>query len=423
MHKVNLEYYDALNILLSLSTIDNNLINKDELPAGITNWLQNPNLEPIYLTKKQTDKFKLILANYAAFKSNKIQIDHYVKWKIPKIKLNLSYHKIPFPPPENTNFTFIDLFAGIGGFRIALQRLGGKCVFSSEWDQNAKITYFNNFGEIPFGDIKQITGIDNSDESIKKTVPKHDILAAGFPCQPFSRAGVSARNSLGQLTGFNCDIQGTLFFDIVRITKALRPKVLFLENVRALIGHDNGRTFEIIKSTIDQLGYKFKYKMIDACTEVPQHRKRVYMVCFKKRSDINFKFPIFNGEALQLKSILEEDVSDDFTISDKLWEGHIERTKRNLKRGTGFTAFEASLDKPSNTIVARYGKDGKECLIPQRNKNPRMLTPRECARLMGFPENFILAKSKTASYKQFGNSVALPVVQRVANSIAGHLNK
>lgn len=330
-----------------------------------------------------------------------------------KAKLNFD---VPFPPPTHPKFSFIDLFAGIGGFRIPLQELGGKCVFTSEIDKQAKYTYETNFGEYPFGDIREFTGVNISDEEIDKLIPDHDLIAGGFPCQPFSLAGVSARNSLGLSHGFEDTNKGNLFLDIVRIAKVKRPKVLFLENVRNFKSHDKGRTFELVKSIIEKdLGYSFNWAIIDSSPLVPQRRKRFYMVCFRDRA--NFTFPEISGPPLPLKSILEENVPGKFTISDKLWNGHKNRTQRNLKRGTGFTAFEADVEKPSNTLVARYYKDGKECLIPQIDKNPRKLTPRECARLQGFPEKYKIPVSNTAAYKQFGNSVAVPVIRRIASQI------
>ena len=319
--------------------------------------------------------------------------------------------RLPFPSIARPKFTFIDLFAGIGGFRITMQEKGGKCVFSSEWDAFAKKTYEANFGEVPSGDIREV---------IEESIPDHDVLCAGFPCQPFSLAGISARNSLNTAHGFACETQGTLFFDVVRIINAKRPKIVFLENVKNIVRHDDGRTFSIIKNTIESLGYSFSHQIIDSSPLVPQKRVRCYIVCI--RDDNNkFTFPKIEGIPLPLKMILEEKVDDSFTISSKLWEGHQRRTQRNLDRGTGFTAYVADLDKPSNTIVARYGKDGKECLIPQDNKNPRMLTPRECARLQGFPENFIIPVAKTAAYRQFGNSVVIPIIRKIAENILPYL--
>ena len=320
---------------------------------------------------------------------------------------------IAFPKPEEPEFTFIDLFAGIGGFRLALQNLNGKCVFSSEWNKDSQRTYFSNFGEIPFGDITL--------DVTKSYIPDNfDILCAGFPCQPFSLAGVSSRNFLGLEHGFKHPTQGNLFFDIIDIAKKHQPKVIFLENVKNLKSHDKGNTFRIIEESLRDIGYSFFSTTINSKTVVPQKRERTYMVCFKDKR-INFDFPNFEGEPLQLKSILQENVPEKYTISDKLWEGHIRRTKNNLERGTGFTANTADLEKPSRTIVARYGKDGKECLIPQANNNPRMLTPRECARLMGFPEDYILPPSDSIAYKQFGNSVAMPVIETITKVIIDKL--
>ncbi len=319
----------------------------------------------------------------------------------------------PFQKNNNKSFKFIDLFAGIGGFRLAMQESGGNCVFSSEWDKDAQKTYFANFGEYPEGDITEIN---------EKDIPNHDILCAGFPCQPFSLAGVSARRSLDTAHGFACKTQGTLFFDVARIIQEKRPKIVFLENVRNLISHDKGNTFRVIEKTIKELGYSFSYKIINAESYVPQRRVRCYMVCLRDTDEI-FDFPENNGEPLPLKSILEKKVDDQFTISDKLWAGHQRRTANNLARGTGFTAFCADINKPSKTIVARYGKDGKECLIPQKSKNPRMLTPRECARLQGFPEEYIIPVAKTAAYRQFGNSVALPVIKDITSKVITYLGK
>lgn len=319
----------------------------------------------------------------------------------------------PFQGGTENLFTFIDLFAGIGGFRLAMQASGGNCVFSSEWDKDAQKTYYANFGEYPEGDITKIN---------ERNIPDHDILCAGFPCQPFSLAGVSARRFLDTAHGFSCKTQGTLFFDVARIIQEKRPKVIFLENVKNLISHDKGNTFKVIENTIKKLGYSFSYSIINAESYVPQKRVRCYMVCLRD-TDEKFNFPENNGEPLPLKSILENNVDKQFTISAKLWAGHQRRTANNLARGVGFTAFCADLNKPSNTIVARYGKDGKECLIPQKSGNPRMLTPRECARLQGFPEEYIIPVAKTVAYRQFGNSVALPVIKDITTKIIAYLDR
>jgi len=204
----------------------------------------------------------------------------------------------------------------------------------------------------------------------------------------------------------------------MRIASVKKPKVLFFRKMfRNIEKHDKGHTFQTIKESIAEIGYDFKYSIIDSSSLVAQRRVRCYMVCFRKDLNIDFDFPEITGEPIALKTILESNAPEKYTISDKLWAGHINRTRRNLERGTGFTAFTANLDKPSNTLVARYGKDGKECLIPQKDKNPRLLTPRECARLQGYPEDFIIPESRTPAYKQFGNSVAVPVIKIIAEKI------
>lgn len=329
-----------------------------------------------------------------------------------------SFHEksvaVPCPPPEKGKFTFIDLFAGVGGFRLAMQSFGGKCVFSSEWDAAAQATYQRNYGVEPYGDITK--------PETKAAIPeKFDVLCGGFPCQPFSLAGVSARTSLNKKHGFQDKTQGTLFFDIMQIVRRHRPKVLFLENVKNLVSHDHGRTFRIIKDSIEAEGYSFNYRVIDASPLVPQKRLRCYMVCV--RDGEPFDFPEISGPERKLSEILEKQVPAAFTISDGLWAGHQRRTRTNLARGTGFTAFMADVNKPAHTLVARYYKDGKECLIPQKGKNPRMLTPRECARLQGFPEWFVLPTAKSKAYKQMGNSVAVPVLKRIAKNICSQVLK
>jgi len=377
----------------------------DEIEAMSTHWMQSQSQTIPFLTPSMRDHCIAILKppQPTKFHLKTVRESH----EPYQVQLPIDWEDIPFPPVSNPRFTFIDLFAGIGGFRIAMQEQGGKCVFSSEWDPYAKKTYEANFAEVPYGDIRKI------DEN---SIPDHDILCAGFPCQPFSLAGVSARNSLNTAHGFACETQGTLFFDIARIMSVKKPKIAFLENVKNLVRHDDGKTFAVIKNTIESLGYSFSYKLIDSSPLVPQKRVRCYMVCIRN-DHTGFQFPIIDGPPLTLRTILENRVDDSFTISSRLWEGHQRRTKRNLARGTGFTAFCANLDKPSNTIVARYGKDGKECLIPQTRKNPRLLTPRECARLQGFPEIFRITTAKTAAYRQFGNSVAVPVIRRLAKNI------
>lgn len=323
-----------------------------------------------------------------------------------------------------SRFRFIDLFAGIGGFHIALSELGGRCVFASEIDEKARETYKRNHGFMPNGDIRTLTAPDRPDAIIDQQIPDHDVLAAGFPCQPFSLAGVSSRNSLGQQHGLLDETQGTLFFDIARIVKVKQPKLLLLENVSNIVNHDKGKTFKVLKRVIQDLGYELSSRVLNSETLVPQRRKRCFMIAFRD-ADAGEKmiFPDLSGEPIPLRSALEEKVDDSFTLSDRAWAGHKRRTANNLARGVGFTAFEADLDKPSKTIVARYYKDGKECLIPQNGKNPRMLTPRETARLQGFPEWFVPHQSKSAAYKQFGNAVPVPLVSKVAEAMLTKLDE
>jgi DNA (cytosine-5)-methyltransferase 1 len=316
---------------------------------------------------------------------------------------------VPFPPPEHTKFTFIDLFAGIGGIRIAYQNLGGKCLFSCEWDKFAQKTYEANFGEVPFGDIKEIS---------EKDIPSHDILLAGFPCQPFSIAGVSKKNALGKKHGFLDKTQGTLFFDIARIIKEKKPRAFMLENVKNLVSHDKKRTFEIIYNTLEKLGYTVFYKVLDSRYYVPQHRERIIIVGFNKEhyKHDKFSFPNPPDHKTKLKDILESKVDNKYTLSDKLWNYLQNYAKKHKAKGNGFGFGLTDLNGISRTLSARYYKDGSEILIPQKG-NPRRLTPRECARLQGFPDEFLIPVSDNQAYKQFGNSVTVPLIQAVADKI------
>ena len=379
-------------------------------------------------TKKHTTALEMISNELkgSRFKDNAVAVlTHFLNTgqTIPDISDDV-YSEIetlfPVLKKQTGKFTFIDLFAGIGGFRLALSAHGGHSVFSSEWEKNAQNTYFANHKEMPYGDINLFTSDDVLDNELGALIPSHDILAAGFPCQPFSRAGVSARNSLGKKHGFECTTQGTLFYSIERIARLKKPKILFLENVKNLISHDHGNTFRVIKETIEELGYVFNFQVINSETVVPQRRERCFMVCVENSLSEKkgvFRFPDFNGKSLPLRTVLEKNPDQSYTISDKLWKGHIERSKRNKERGTGFTTGVADLNKPSNTIVARYGKDGKECLIPQENQNPRYLTIGECRSLFGYPKNFSLPEKRTPAYKLLGNSVVVPVVDRIASAI------
>lgn len=311
------------------------------------------------------------------------------------------------------SFTFIDLFAGIGGFRLALERVGGTCVFSSEWNKFSQQTYEANFGEKPAGDI---TTLD------EQAIPDHDILVGGFPCQPFSIAGVSKYNSLGGEHGFKHPTQGTLFFDVVRILKEKRPQAFLLENVRNLKSHDKGRTFQtIIWSLESDLGYHIYYKVLDSRPFVPQSRKRIFIVGF--REPLHFAFPTLDGPHPQIKEILENNVDEKYTLTDHLWEYLIQYAAKHRQKGNGFGYGLVDLDGIARTLSARYYKDGSEILIPQESQNPRRLTPRECARLMGFPETFQIPVSDNQAYRQFGNAVVVPVVQAVAEKIVEALTE
>jgi DNA (cytosine-5)-methyltransferase 1 len=308
---------------------------------------------------------------------------------------------------------FIDLFAGIGGTRQAFERLGNKCVFTSEYDKYCQITYAKNFGDMPSGDI---TVID------EKAIPDHDILIGGFPCQPFSIAGVSKKISLGRKHGFDDVKQGNLFFDIVRILDEKKPRAFMLENVKNLRSHDKGRTFEIIRNTLEDLGYHVYDKVIDARDYVPQHRERIFIVGFRKDvfPEINFEYPLKpTFQQPRIADILEKDVDDKFTLTDGLW-AYLQKYAAGHKakgNGFGFGLIDPVTDSTSRTLSARYYKDGSEILIKQDGKNPRRLTPRECARLMGFPDTFEIPVSNTQAYKQFGNSIVIPVVQAVATQM------
>ena len=313
---------------------------------------------------------------------------------------------------RNSHFTFIDLFAGIGGMRVAFERVGGHCVYSSEWNKYSQQTYFANFGEQPEGDITQVDA---------SAIPNHDILVAGFPCQPFSIAGVSKKNSLGRATGFEDKTQGTLFFDVCRILREKRPKAFMLENVKNLRSHDKGRTYQVILESLKELNYKVFDDILDGQIYVPQHRERILIVGFDQErygEKIDFKFILEpNKKRPVIKDILEQDVDDKYTLSDKLWTYLQNYAAKHKAAGNGFGYGIAPPDGISRTISARYYKDGSEILIEQEGRNPRRLTPRECARLQGFPDSFRIPVSDTQAYKQFGNSVVVPLMERVAELV------
>ena len=325
------------------------------------------------------------------------------------------FFNVPFPAPKNPKFTFIDLFAGMGGFRLAMQAQGGKCVFSSEWNAYSQKTYFSNFGDMPFGDItKEVT---------KSYIPKKfDILCAGFPCQPFSIAGVSKKKSLGRETGFKDKTQGTLFFDVADIISRHRPKAFFLENVKNLTSHDKGNTFRVIYDTLKELRYSVHYLVMDGQTYVPQHRERIMIVGFDE--DVyggkeTFTFPEQHEATRSVKEILDPNIDPKYTLSDKLWAYLQNYAEKHRAKGNGFGYGLVDLNGITRTLSARYYKDGSEILIPQgKGKNPRRLSPRECARLMGYPDEYRIDRvSDVQAYRQCGNSVIVPLITAVSEQI------
>lgn len=340
---------------------------------------------------------------------------------------------LPFESPlvNDAPFTFIDLFAGIGGIRKAFEGLGGHCVFTSEWDSYAQKTYADNYpgGHQINGDITQMDATD---------IPDHDVLLAGFPCQPFSIAGVSKKNALGKAHGFACETQGTLFFDVARIIEAKRPRAFLLENVKNLVSHDKGRTFDVIRRTLTHdLGYHIHYRVIDGAHFVPQHRERILIVGFREPTNFDFDaLPLPAKGRRTLREILHKTdgsepllpwdgyrffnhagqrVDPKYTLTDKLWAYLQGYAAKHRAKGNGFGFGLVTPDSVTRTLSARYYKDGSEILVYQgANANPRRLTPRECARLMGFPDTFRIPVSDTRAYKQFGNSVVVDVMAHVA---------
>lgn len=346
----------------------------------------------------------------------------------------------PVTPPSNEDgdFTFIDLFAGIGGIRRGFESAGGKCVFTSEWDEQSLKTYRANFADSHpiVGDITKVSA---------KDVPDHDVLLAGFPCQPFSIAGVSKKNSLGRVHGFLCETQGTLFFDVARIISEKRPKAFMLENVKHLLNHDKGKTFAVILKTLkEELGYEVQFKVINAKHYVPQHRDRILIVGFREQTGFSWddlRLPELGPQSPKMKAILHPEngseepeghftvgkkatVSDKYVLSDKLWRYLQNYAKKHKAAGNGFGFGLVGPDDIARTLSARYYKDGSEILVSRGRKNPRRLTPRECARLMGFDRDgkkFVIPVSDTQAYKQFGNCVVVPVIEEVARIMKPHI--
>ncbi|WP_323813416.1 DNA (cytosine-5-)-methyltransferase [Cellvibrio sp. NN19] len=335
------------------------------------------------------------------------------------------------PKNQEHPFTFIDLFAGIGGIRMGFEKFGGHCVFTSEWNNFSQKTYLANFPadetHMFAGDITQVHESD---------VPDHDVLLAGFPCQPFSIAGVSKKNALGRPHGFECTTQGTLFFDVARIIAEKKPKAFLLENVKNLVSHDKGNTFKVILETLrDELGYQVHYKVIDGQHFTPQHRERIIIVGFLEKNDFSWDKLKLPSTGPRLSSILHpqdgsEKIEDPYTIGEKgkinpkytltenLWAYLQAYKEKHSAAGNGFGFGLVTGDSVTRTLSARYYKDGSEILVSQGSrKRPRRLTPRECARLMGYPDSFKIPVSDTQAYRQFGNSVVVPVITEVARLV------
>lgn len=342
---------------------------------------------------------------------------------------------ISAPTNKDYPFTFIDLFAGIGGIRMGFENFGGHCVFTSEWNTFSQKTYLANFPadetHMFAGDITQVDEAD---------VPDHDVLLAGFPCQPFSIAGVSKKNALGRPHGFECTTQGTLFFDVARIIAKKKPKAFLLENVKNLVSHDKGNTFKIILQTLrEELGYDVHYKVIDGQHFTPQHRERIIIVGFRDKNDFSWDKLKLPSNGPRLSSILHsqdgnEKVEEPYTVGDKgkinpkytltenLWAYLQAYKEKHSAAGNGFGFGLVTGDSVTRTLSARYYKDGSEILVSQGSrKRPRRLTPRECARLMGYPDSFKIPVSDTQAYRQFGNSVVVPVIKEVARLVTPYV--
>ena len=371
-------------------------------------------------------------------------VRHWIaKQSVPQSYIFGLQRLLPFGPPadDDADFTFCDLFAGIGGIRRAFEDIGGRCVFTSEWDSYAQKTYVENFpdGHVINGDITQTDAND---------VPVHDLLLAGFPCQPFSIAGVSKKNALGRAHGFSDETQGTLFFDVCRIIEAKQPRAFLLENVKNLLSHDKGRTFDVIKRSLDDLGYDIHPRVVDGAHFVPQHRERILIVGFRKADRVAFSWDVLPLPAKgrkTMKDILHrtdgsepklpwdgdrffdhagEKVDAKYTLTDKLWAYLQGYAAKHKAAGNGFGFGLVYPDSVSRTLSARYYKDGSEILIWQgESKNPRRLTPRECARLMGFPDTFKITVSDTRAYKLFSTAVVVPMVEAAAKLMASSLTK
>lgn len=319
-------------------------------------------------------------------------------------------------------FTFVDLFAGIGGLRRGFETIGGKCIFTCEWDENCRKTYRANFAvnhEIG-GDIR-----DFSKDPGK--IPRHDVLLAGFPCQPFSIAGVSKKNALGRPHGFMCDTQGTLFFDLAQIIAHHRPGAFLLENVKNLERHNGGLTFGTILNVLkNELGYIVHHRVISSEPWVPQRRERIFIIGFREKNDFDFtRLEMPREPYPKLGSILDTEVDPKYTLTAHLWNYLKAYKEKHTAKGNGFGYSLFGPNDVTRTLSQRYYKDGSEVLVRQSGSRPRRLTPRECARLMGFEKpdkvDFNIPVSDTQAYRQFGNAVVVPVVEAVASLMKPHI--
>ena len=340
------------------------------------------------------------------------------------------------------SFKFIDLFAGIGGIRLAFEAYGGQCVFTSEWDKFSQKTYMSNFND----NESKHSFIGDIVDFPSNQIPDHDILLAGFPCQPFSIAGVSKKNSLGKPHGFECNTQGTLFFDVQRIIAEKKPKAFLLENVKNLMSHDKGNTFKVILHVLqEELGYQVHYKVINGKSFTPQNRERIIIVGFKEKTDFSWDDLFLPNQQLTVDSILHKTdgtepflewdsdryfdfdkglAQEKYTLTPNMWTYLQNYAAKHKAAGNGFGYGLVKSGDTTRTLSARYYKDGSEILVYQgKNKRPRRLTPRECARLMGFPDTYIIPVSDTQSYKQFGNSVVMPLIKEVARIMTPHVLK
>jgi DNA (cytosine-5)-methyltransferase 1 len=390
-----------------------------ELEAAVCHWLMNGQSKVPFMNEYQRNYAADILQASAGAEGSSDRILE----AAAQLSFEIDFSDIPYPPPDNPQFTFIDLFAGIGGFRQAMQSVGGKCVFSSEWDKYAKQTYYANYGEMPYGDIQQIKA---------EWIPDHDVLCGGFPCQPFSLAGVSKKNSMGRKHGFEDETQGTLFFDVARIIKTKRPKAFFLENVKNLLTHDKKQTFEVIRRTLeDELGYVINWKIVDAAKWVPQHRERLFIVGYDpnqvegitkgdivipEQPETGYRYP-------RLKTIIQDEVDPKHILGPGTWDT-LERHKANhAAKGNGFGyglhTRPFGDDEVTRTISARYHKDGAEVLIETGGQRPRRLTVNEAKQLQGYDlKKFTFPVSDTQAYRQIGNSVAVPAIKETAREMA-----